>query len=89
MLNKAYGASQGHDGKGVPGPACAKALKRERRSTLQNKRVNQHMKLVKTQSSEDKGQGKPGEKQSPAKEHGEPMWKQFVVISRAIVCSHL
>lgn len=28
-------------------------------------------------------------KQSAGKEHGEPMWKLFVVISRAIVCSHV
>lgn len=45
-----------------------------------------------SENSELRGRGARGTwrmKQSAAKERGEPMWKLFVVISRAIVCSHV
>lgn len=45
-----------------------------------------------SENSELRGRGARGTwrvEQSAAEEHGEPMWKLFVVISRAIVCSHV
>lgn len=80
-------AKQRHDGKGVCRPSCAKTLKCDRSSTLRNKAVN---KLVKNagRAQETGARETKGQKQG-LKDHGEMAWKQFVIVSRAAVCSHL
>lgn len=81
-------AKQRHDGKGVCGPSCAKTLKREGNSTLRNKVVNQRMKLVKNAGLRGLGARETKGQKQGLKDHGEMAQKQFVLVSRAAVCSH-